>query len=148
VIGQDETERNRSTIADAFEAWRDGTAPITDAFAPDMTWRIEGHSAASRAYADKTEFIDEVLAPFGRRFSTGDPFRPIKIRGVYADGDTVIVLWDGRGTTIDDTIYENSYAWFMRLKDDKVVCGTAFYDSISFNTLWTQVTPAGPLDVS
>jgi hypothetical protein len=29
-----------------------------------MTWRIEGHSAASRAYANRREFIDEVLAPF------------------------------------------------------------------------------------
>ena len=134
-------------ITGAFEAWRDQTAPITDAFAPEMTWRIEGHSAASRAYADKTEFINEVLAPFGRRFSAGDPFRPVKIRGVYADGDTVIVLWDGRGTTIAGTTYENSYAWFMRLKDDKVIDGTAFYDSISFNTLWTQVTPAETADM-
>jgi ketosteroid isomerase-like protein len=105
----EETERNRATITTAFEAWRDRTTPITDVFAPEMTWRIEGHSAASRAYKDKTEFIDEVLAPFGRRFSDGDPFRPVNIRGVYADGDTIIVLWDGRGTTIDDSTYQNSY---------------------------------------
>jgi len=26
----------------------------------------------------------------------------VNIRAVYADGDTVIVLWDGRGTTIDN----------------------------------------------
>ena len=147
MTGQERTERNRATITDAFEAWRDQTAPITDAFAPEMTWRIEGHSAASRTYADKAEFIDEVLEPFGARFSTGDPFRPVNIRGVYADGDTVIFLWDGRGTTIHDTTYENSYAWFMRVRDDKVIDGTAFYDSIAFNTLWTEVTPAEPSDV-
>ena len=34
--------------------------------------------------------------------------------------------------------YENSYAWIMRLRDGKVVDGTAFYDSISFNDLWSQ----------
>jgi hypothetical protein len=28
-----------------------------------MAWRIEGRSAASRAYANKREFIDEMLAP-------------------------------------------------------------------------------------
>jgi uncharacterized protein len=110
-------------------------------FAPEMTWRIEGHSAASRDYADTQEFIDEVLAPFGRRFSSEDPFRPVVIRGIYSDGDTVIVLWDGRGTTITGDTYENSYAWFMRMRDDKVVDGNAFYDSISFNRLWTEVTP-------
>ena len=59
-----ETERNRAAITAAFEAWRRDGAPITDSFAPEMTWRIEGHSAASRAYANRREFIDEVLAPF------------------------------------------------------------------------------------
>jgi uncharacterized protein len=135
-------ERNRLTMTAAFEAWRDEGAPITDVFAPEMTWRIVGHSAASRAYANTREFIDEVLAPFARRFSTTDPFRPVLIREVYADGDAVIVFWDGRGTTIDNTIYENTYAWFMQMRGGKVIDGYAFYDSISFNEFWTQITPA------
>ena len=82
-----------------------------------------------------------MLAPFGRRFSTSDPFRPVSVRGVHADGDIVIVFWDGRGTTIENTIYENGYAWFMQMRDGKVVDGTAFYDSISFTELWATVTP-------
>ena len=135
----DETEANRQTIRAAFEAWRDGTRPITDVFAPTMTWRIEGHSAASREYGSTQEFVDEVLAPFGARFAGGQPFRPIEIRGIYADGDTVIVLWDGHGVANDGQAYDNSYAWFMRLEQGKVVDGTAFYDSISFNDLWSRV---------
>jgi ketosteroid isomerase-like protein len=118
MTSPDETERNRTAITATFEAWRDDGAPITDSFAPEMIWRIEGHSAASRAYPNEREFIDEVLAPFGQRFSTSDPFRPVSIRGV-----------------------ENSYAWFMQMRDGKVIDGTAFYDSISFNELWTKVTP-------
>jgi len=59
----------------------------------------------------------------------------VNIRGVFADADTVIVLWDGSGTTINETTYKNSYAWFMRVRDGKVIDGTAFYDSISFNQL-------------
>jgi ketosteroid isomerase-like protein len=136
-----ETEANRETIRVAFEAWQDGTRPITDVFAPTMTWRIEGHSAASREYASTQQFVDEVLAPFGARFTDGQPFRPVEIRGVYADGDTVIVLWDGHGVANDGQPYENSYAWFMRLAQGKVVDGTAFYDSISFNDLWSRVRP-------
>ena len=135
----DETEANRQTIRAAFEAWRDGTRPITDVFAPTMTWRIEGHSAASREYGSTQEFVDEVLAPFGARFADGRPFRPVEIRGIYADGDTVIVLWDGHGVANDGQPYDNSYAWFMRLEQGKVVDGTAFYDSISFNNLWSRV---------
>ena len=70
------TEADRRIVREAFEAWRDGDAPITDLFAPDMVWRIEGHSLASREYASRQEFIDEVLAPFGARFSTGSRSAP------------------------------------------------------------------------
>jgi ketosteroid isomerase-like protein len=135
------TEANRKIIRDAFDAWHEGTGAITDVFAPDMVWRIEGHSLASKEYKGRQEFIDEVLAPFGARFATGEPFRPIRIRSVHADGDTVIVLWDGRGIANDGQPYENSYAWFLVVHEGKVIDGTAFYDSISFNELWTRVQP-------
>jgi ketosteroid isomerase-like protein len=138
----DLTERNRRTVHEAFAAWQDGTAPITEVFADDMVWRIEGHSAASREYATKQQFVDEVLAPFAARFAAGEPFRPVAIRAVHADGDTAIVVWDGRGVANDGLPYENSYAWFLTMRDDKVVDGTAFYDSISFNDLWARVAPA------
>jgi uncharacterized protein len=135
------THANRETIRRAFEAWQEGTSAITDVFAPEMVWRIEGHSAASKEYTSKQEFIDEVLAPFGGRFSAGERFRPVKIRAIHADGDTVIVVWDGHGIANDGQSYDNSYAWFMRLREGKVIDGTAFYDSISFNDLWARVAP-------
>ena len=137
----DRAESNRQIIRAAFDAWQAGTAGITEVFAPEMVWRIEGHSLAAKEYSDTQQFIDEVLAPFGARFSSSQPFRPTTIRSVHADGDTVIVVWDGRGIANDGQPYENSYAWFMKLKDGKVVDGTAFYDSISFNDLWTRVKP-------
>ncbi len=138
----DATESNRHVIRAAFEAWQAGTAPITDVFAADMVWRIEGHSVASREYADRREFVDEVLAPFAARFAAGERFRPVRIRSIHADGDTVVVVWDGRGVANDGQPYENSYAWVMRMRDGAVVDGTAFYDSISFNDLWARVDAA------
>ena len=116
-----------------------GTGADHDVFAPDMVWRIEGHSVASREYADPQPFVDEVLAPFGARFADGEPFRPVTIRSITADADMVVVVWDGRGVANDGRPYDNSYAWIMRLADGKVVDGTAFYDSISFNDLWSRV---------
>jgi hypothetical protein len=134
------SEANRAIIRDAFEAWKDGTAPIADVFAPELVWRIEGRSAVSREYGSKQEFVDEVLAPFGARFAaSSEPFRPVAIRSIHADGDTVIVLWDGRGVANDGLPYENSYAWVMEMRDGQVVDGTAFYDSIAFNDLWARV---------
>jgi SnoaL-like domain len=57
----------------------------------------------------------------------------VTIRSVFADGDTVIVIWDGRGVANDGRPYENSYAWIMRVRQGKVVEGTAFHDSIAFD---------------
>ncbi len=76
---------------------------------------------------------------FAKRFSASEPFRPVNIRGLFVDGDTVIVIWDGAGTTVAGTTYENTYAWIMTLNNGQVVEATAFYDSISFNELWKSI---------
>jgi ketosteroid isomerase-like protein len=133
----------KQIVTAAFQAWQDGTAPITDLFAPDMRWRIEGRSAAAGEFADRQAFIDEVLAPFAGRFAQGERFVPRTIRSIHADGDTVIVLWDGHGVANDGVAYDNTYAWFMRVRDGLVVEGTAFFDSIAFDELWTRVQPGG-----
>jgi uncharacterized protein len=134
---------NRDIVSTAFSSWKDGTGYVTSIFADDMTWEITGRSSVSRKYASTQQFMDEVLHPFGERFSSSDPFRPVNIRAIYDDEDssTVIVVWDGRGTTTAGTTYQNTYAWFMTLSDGKVVDGTAFYDSIAFNELWDSITP-------
>jgi ketosteroid isomerase-like protein len=63
--------------------------------------------------------------------------------GFFADGATVIVVWDGRGIAHDGPPYENSYAWFMEMRDGTVVDATAFFDSIALHELWTRVQPQG-----
>jgi hypothetical protein len=136
-----QTDTNRRIATEAFDAWQRGTTPITAIFAPEMTWTIVGRSLASKSYSSKQQFIDEVLAPFAARFPADAPFRPVEIRGVYADGDTVVVLWEGHGVATDGKPYDNSYAWVMTLRDGLVVDGTAYFDSIAFDDLWTRVQP-------
>jgi hypothetical protein len=135
---EDPLPSNREIVTDTFAAWMNGTGYVTSIFADDMTWKITGRSVVSRKYASTRQFRDEVLRPFGDRFSAGDPFRPVVIRAVYDDEEysTVIVVWDGRGTTTADTVYENTYAWIMTPRGGKVIDGTAFFDSIAFNELW------------
>jgi ketosteroid isomerase-like protein len=133
----DETSLRNKT-EQAFHAWQNGTGNVADLFAYNLVWTITGHSLASKTYHSKQEFIDEVLRPFAARFS--ERFRPVSTR-VYMDGDTAIVLWEGEGTRVDGKPYKNSYAWFMRYQDGLVVEATAFYDSLSFNQLWTEITP-------
>jgi uncharacterized protein len=135
---------NREIVAAAFKAWSRGEGYVSSIFADEMTWEIVGRSRASGRYGTAREFSDQVLRPFGARFRPDAPFRPVTIRAMYADGDTVIVLWDGEGTTTAGTIYRNTYAWFMTLRGGEVVDGTAFYDSIAFDELWENVSPDGP----
>ena len=83
-----------------------------------------------------------MLASFGARFAEGERFRPVRIHALCADGDTVIVRWDGHGVANDGIPYDNSYAWFMTLRDGLVVDGTAYFDSIAFDELWRRCDAA------
>lgn len=132
-------EGNRRVVQAAFDDWRSGTGNVYDLLAPDAKWTIVGHSAASRAYQSRQDFMDNVIRPFNARLSS----RLVPtVRGVYADGDTVIVLWDGVATALDGKSYENSYSWYLHMQDGQIVSATAFYDSIAFNDLWNRITPS------
>ena len=98
----DETT-NRERAQKAFRDWQEGTGYITDLLADGLQWTIVGRSEVSKTYHSKEEFVSEVLQPFGARFS--EPFRPVTVRGVLADGDSVVVLWDGGvpGLTVSPT---------------------------------------------
>jgi ketosteroid isomerase-like protein len=128
-------------VRKSFDDWMNGTGHIASIFSSEMTWEIVGHSAASSKYSTAQEFQDKVLTPFARRFRPDKPFRPVNVRGIYVDGDTVIVIWDGAGTTLVGTTYENTYAWIMTLENGQVLAATAFFDSISFNKLW-EIKPS------
>jgi ketosteroid isomerase-like protein len=36
----------------------------------------------------------------------------------------------------------NTYAWFLDMRDDRIVRASAFFDSVAFNEFWTRVTPS------
>jgi uncharacterized protein len=131
--------RNLATVRNGFDAWRNGTGSPYDALADDAVWEITGNSAAARVYTSKEDFIANVIRPFNARMSA----RLIPtIRDIYTDGDTVIVFFDAEGIARDGLPYRNTYAWFLTLRDDKIVKASAFYDSIAFDNLWSRVTPA------
>jgi uncharacterized protein len=130
--------RNKQIIAAAFENWIAGTGGVFDLLAPEATWTIVGNAPVSRTYNSKQEFIDQVITPFGARMS--HRFVP-KVRGLYADGDMVVAFFDGSGTALDGKPYENTYTWYLRMKDGKIVDVVAFFDTIEFTDFWTRITP-------
>jgi uncharacterized protein len=137
---KEETEAaNKAIVQASFEAWAAGTGSPFDLLADDASWTITGRSVVSKTYGSKAAFMSEVIRPFNARMSVG--LKPA-IRDIYADGDAVIVFFDASSTARDGKPYSNTYAWFLDMRDGKVVKASAFFDSIEFNELWQRVTPA------
>ncbi|MCT7656967.1 nuclear transport factor 2 family protein [Mycobacterium deserti] len=135
----DEIEtRNLEVVRGGLDAWRNGTGSPYDALADDATWEIIGNSVAARVYADKEDFLANVIRPFNARMSA--PLKPT-VRSLYADGDTVVAFFDAEGTARDGVPYRNTYAWFLTLRDGRIVKASAFFDAIAFDDLWQRVSP-------
>jgi ketosteroid isomerase-like protein len=130
--------RNKAIVQASFGAWRAGTGSPYDLLADDASWAIVGHSAASKTYPSKEAFMREVIRPFNARMRVG--LRPT-IRNLYAEGNTVIIFFDASGTARDGQPYSNTYAWFLDMRDGKVVNAFAFFDSVVFNDFWQRVKP-------
>jgi uncharacterized protein len=131
---------NKAIVEASFTAWTEGTGSPYDLLTDTARWTIVGRSEAAKTYEGREAFLRDVIRPFNARMR--EPLKP-RIRHLYADGDTVIVFFDAAGTARDDRPYVNTYAWFLELRDGRIVAASAFFDSIAFNELWTRVTPSG-----
>lgn len=127
---------NTALVRAAFDAWGAGTGSPYDLLAEDATWTIVGNSMASKAYGSRAAFLSAVIGPFNARMRS--PLKPA-IRRFYADGDTVIAFFDASGMALDGRPYTNTYAWFLEMREGKIVKAAAFFDSIAFDDLWSRV---------
>lgn len=130
--------QNKAAVVARFDAWKAGTGSPFDLLADKASWTIEGNSVASKRYATKEDFLREVIRPFNARMSLG--IKP-DVRSITAEADRVVILFDAVGTARDGAPYVNSYAWFFRMKNGRVVEAKAFFDAVAFNDLWTRVPP-------
>jgi ketosteroid isomerase-like protein len=131
--------QNKAAVQSSFDAWRSGAGSPFDLLTPDARWTIEGRSIVSKTYPTKEDFMREVIRPFNARMRS--PLKPT-IRGLYADGDTVVAFFDARGVARDGQPYVNTYAWFLDMRDGRIIRASAFFDAIEFDELWARVAPA------
>ena len=129
-------EKNRRLVQTAFDNWRRAAGSPFDLLASNAKWTIVGRSVVSGEYQSRRDFMDQVVLPFNARLST--PLVPTE-RGLYADGDMVIVWWDGAAMARDGKSYENTYSWYLKIRDGKITSATAFFDPIAFDDLWKRV---------
>jgi uncharacterized protein len=130
---------NKEIVREAFENWSKGEGNFFDLLAENAVWTITGNCPVSKTYKSRRQFIEEVIDPLNRRFSI--KIIP-EVKGLYAEGDMVIALWDGEAIARDGTPYKNTYSWYMKMKEGKIVEVVAFFDTIEFTALWYRI-PGG-----
>jgi uncharacterized protein len=121
------TERNRATITAIFEAMSRGeTRPFGEAMADDFTWRMTGTTAWSGIYTGKADVQQRLLRSLREQWATRYKSTPSRI---LADGDYVVVETRGDVTTKTGKLYNNTYCLVIRMRDDKLVDLTEYFDT-------------------
>ena len=120
---------NKTIIQAGFDRWAKGEGSFFDLLTDDVKWTINGSTPLSKTYPNKQQFLAEVINPLNQRLS--QKIVPT-VRSLYAEGDVVIALIDGKATANDGNPYNMAYAWFMTMKGGKIIQVDAFLDGIQF----------------
>ena len=101
--------------------------------AEDVRWTVIGTSPVSRTYTSRQAFVDGAAKPLTAKLA--GPIQPTVVN-IIAEGDNVVLQWEGKATTKAGKPYNNSYCWVMRIADGKVKEGTAYIDTELVADLW------------
>jgi ketosteroid isomerase-like protein len=130
------TEANKSVALKFIEAMGVGdTKAAADCLAPDAFTMAKGFGkfAGIRRYPTIVGTIGalKVLLPTG--------LRP-DVKSVTAEGDVVVVEWEGNATTSDGKAYKNEYCMVFTLKDRKIKQVNEYFCTIlADQVLWPLV---------
>jgi uncharacterized protein len=128
------TAENKKLIQDAFAGWARGDSnAFFNLLAEDVHWTVIGNTPVSRTYTSRAEFVDGAAKPLTAKLA--GPIVPT-VRDVIAEGDKVVLQWEGRSSAKNGTIYHQTYCWVMRLADGKVREGTAYLDTELISQIW------------
>lgn len=123
---------NAALIAESFEKWAKGEGSMFDLLSERARWTVAGVSPVSSVYESKQELVEQAVNPIHAKLSGG--ISPT-LRHIVAQGNKVVVIWDGKATAKDGTSYDNSYAWHLTMSDGKVIEVIAFLDTWNLDKL-------------
>lgn len=126
---------NTRLVREAFDAWAAGTGSVFDLLHEDLAWTVAGTSPVSATYSSREDFLAHAVQPIHARLAT--PITP-QVRHVVAQGDAVVVVWDGTATAHDGRPYRNSYAWHMVLDGGRIMRVVAFLDTWALQALMAE----------
>lgn len=130
-------DNNRQIVTEAFDRWTaGGTSFFNDLLAENVVWRIKGSGTGAGEFDGRETFLERAVRPLAARLST--PVRPTAVN-VLADGDHVIVQWEGSGVARDGRDYANSYVWILRMQDGRAAEVTAFLDLAPYEDVLRRI---------
>ena len=130
-------ERNKQIVTAAFERWADGGSNFfSEMLTPDVVWTIEGSGPSAGTYQSRDDFVARAVRPFVSRLRT--PVRPVS-KQVWADGDHVIINWEGEAIARDGQPYANRYVWIFRMAEGKAAEVNAFLDLVPYDDVIRRI---------
>jgi len=127
---------NKKLIQDAFAAWGrgDGSA-FFNILDDNVRWTVIGSCPVSRTYKSKEEFFEGATKPLSAKLA--GPIQPT-VRNIIAEGDQIVLQWEGKAASKSGKPYNNNYCWVMRIADSKIKEGTAYIDTELVSELWNS----------
>lgn len=128
---------NKAFVAAAFDRWAAGGSEFfNEVVAPDVVWTIEGSGPYAGTYRGRDDLMERAVRPLTIRLKT--PIRPVSKR-LWADGDYVIINWEGEAIARDEKPYTNSYIWIFRMEGGRATEVTAFLDLSAYEEVLRRV---------
>lgn len=128
---------NRAVVSAAFDRWAaGGSGFFNEVLAPDVVWTIKGSGPSAGTYHGRDDLMARAVRPLATRLST--PIRPVAKR-IWAEGDHVIINWDGEALARDGKPYTNSYVWILRMEGGRAVEVTAFLDLVAYGDVLRRI---------
>jgi uncharacterized protein len=133
-----EPVRNKLIIAKAIEDYNAGRDGVFSLMEPDLAWTIEGTGIPARRYNSKQAFLEGASVPITSRMR--DRMK-LTVHGIYADGDHVILNFDGDGVALDGKSFHSAYVWILTMREGRIVKGKAFLDLRAYDRVIIEVQP-------
>ncbi|KAB7768615.1 nuclear transport factor 2 family protein [Xanthomonas maliensis] len=131
---------NKQRVQAAFAGWAEGRGSFFDrVLSPEVVWTIEGSGPRAGTLRGREALVRQAVQPLAERLAT--PLRPLHW-DVWADGDHVIVVWEGAARLRDGGEYRNRYAWILRMQAGRAVEVHAFLDLVRYSEVLDRA-PAG-----
>ena len=132
-----EVERNKQAVGAAFDRWSAGGSNFfSEMLSPDIVWTIEGSGPSAGTFRGIADFTARAIKPFVSRLR--EPVRPVSKR-IWADGEHVIIHWEGEAVARDGKPYRNRYAWIFRMAGGRAIEATAFLDLAPYDDVIRRI---------